>query len=166
MVNSKQKGASWEREVCRSLSLWISGGEQEDVFWRSAMSGGRSTVAAKRGKRLAAQAGDISCIHHIGSKFADLFLLECKHYESLDFHGLITGGGHLLDFWKTVCKEADRCGKMPFLIAKQNRIPPIACLTYQGTYTLGITGSVLVLAPHYDLSILNWHNFLSTATPI
>jgi len=41
----KAKGASFERDICRRLSLWVSAGKQEDVFWRSAMSGGRSTVA-------------------------------------------------------------------------------------------------------------------------
>src|SRR5215216_6431446 len=38
------KGPQWEREVCRALSLWVTNGERVDVFWRSAMSGGRATV--------------------------------------------------------------------------------------------------------------------------
>jgi hypothetical protein len=47
----KQKGSQFERDVCRELSLWVSHGKQEDVYWRSAMSGGRSTVAALKGAR-------------------------------------------------------------------------------------------------------------------
>ena len=49
----KAKGSSFERLICKELSLWITGGEHQDVFWRSAMSGGRSTVAMKKGDKLA-----------------------------------------------------------------------------------------------------------------
>jgi hypothetical protein len=129
MVNSKQKGASFERDVCRRLSLWVSNGKQEDCYWRSSMSGGRSTVAAKKGKRLAAQAGDISCIHPLGEPFAAKFLIECKHYANLELTQLcLNGKGKLAEFWKIVSKEADRCGKEPLLIAKQNRYPTIVCM--------------------------------------
>lgn len=125
----KAKGATFEREVCKKLSLWVSGGKQEDVFWRSAMSGGRSTVAARKGKRLAAQAGDISCIHPVGAPFAAKFLIECKHYANLDIPQLVFNAtGKLSEFWGIVCEEADRCEKWPLLIAKQNRYPTIVCM--------------------------------------
>ena len=52
------------------------------------MSGGRSTVAAAKGKRLAAQAGDISCIHPIGQPFIDQFMVECKSYRDLAIRGV------------------------------------------------------------------------------
>lgn len=163
MVNSKQKGASFEREVCKQLSLWVSHGKQEDVFWRSAMSGGRSTVAAARGKRLATQAGDISPIALIGIPFARIFLIECKHYANLDYQSLITGKGHLIDFWLTVRKEANRCGKMPLLIAKQNRVLPVVCLDRDGTKLLGLGKRALLIAPNQNLHIIPWHEFLANA---
>lgn len=163
---SKQKGASWEREVCRSLSLWVSDGSQEDCFWRSAMSGGRSTVAARKGKRLATQAGDISSIHAAGNSFADKFLIECKHYSTLDWHGLLTGKGNLSQFWERCCGEASRCHKYPLLVAKQNHLPPIACLDYAGVGVLGLADDVLIFAPKQSLHIVHWASFLSYATKI
>jgi hypothetical protein len=139
VVNSKQKGSAFEREVCRELSLWVSKGSQEDVFWRSATSGGRSTVAAKKGLRLATQAGDISCIHQIGAPFIDKFLVECKNYADLNFVGLLLKRkGHLAEFWSEVCTQADRYGKEPLLIAHQSRQPIIACTTRQGGCLLNL----------------------------
>ena len=53
------KGASWEREFSKLLSLWWSDGTNDDWFWRSAMSGGRATVRARKGQKTANAAGDI-----------------------------------------------------------------------------------------------------------
>lgn len=122
----KAKGASFEREVCKRLSLWVSDGTQEDVFWRSAMSGGRSTLAAKAGKRLAAQAGDLSCIHPNGQPFLNRFMVECKFYNDLEIVGFLLGRGTLAGFWKIAKKDAATYSKHPLLIAKQNRLPTIA----------------------------------------
>ena len=159
----KAKGAQFERDVCRDLSLWVSEGKQEDIFWRSAMSGGRSTIAAKRGKRLAAQAGDISCIHEMGMKFAAKFLIECKFYADLQYGGLMTGKGHLVEFWQETVTEAVRCEKFPLLIAKQNRISPMACLGSDGARLLGIEYRALLIAPKQGLHIIPWHEFLAKA---
>ncbi len=127
MTNGKQKGASFERKICVALSLWISKGQQEDCYWRSSMSGGRSTVAAGRGKRLVAQAGDISCIHPIGAPLTDKFYLECKSYKDLEYKGLITGKGHLVKFWCETVIQARNYGKLPMLIAHQNQQPTVVC---------------------------------------
>lgn len=164
MVNGKQKGASWEREVCKNLSLWLSGGAQEDVLWRSSMSGGRSTVAYARGKRLAAQAGDISCIHSIGQKFVDKFMSECKFVRDLNLKGLLTGKGHLVEFWAEAKKQADRYGKLPMMIAKQNRLPATVCLNSQGALTLGLKRTdAVITAPRLDLRIYLLDDFLKKA---
>jgi|ERR1700722_1819018 len=162
MVNSKQKGASFEREVCVALSLWLSDGAQEDVFWRSAMSGGRSTVAFKRGKRLATQVGDITCIHPLGQKLVDAFALECKAYSSLDYQGLLTGKGNLLAFWAEITEQARRYEKQPMLFARQNRLPTTVCLTLDGLNTLGLGlhKTVLISRPH-DIYILLAGKFFS-----
>jgi len=128
MVNGKQKGASFERQVCVQLSLWMSGDKHEDYYWRSSMSGGRSTVAAKSGKRLAAQAGDISCVNQLGAAFTDQFYCECKSYRDLNYAGLFTGKGKLIEFWRETRKQAAHYSKHPLLIAKQNQQPIIISL--------------------------------------
>jgi hypothetical protein len=137
MPNGKQKGASFEREICKKLSLWVSNGEREDCFWRSAMSGGRATVAAKGGKRLSAQAGDITAIDPIGNALTDLFIIECKHYKSLDFPALIYNSkGVLSKFWTKLKGEAELHKKYPLMIARENGRPTIVISNPLGAYVL------------------------------
>ena len=120
----KSKGASFEREVCKKLSLWVSHGEREDLFWRSAMSGGRATVGARKGKDLSHQAGDICSVHSDGHKLTDAFFFECKHVKSLQLDQfLIKGTGTLAGFWTKAKQEAKRHNKIPIIIAKQNNWP-------------------------------------------
>lgn len=160
----KSKGAQFERDVCRELSLWVSSGKQEDVFWRSAVSGGRSTVARKSGKQLKAQAGDISCIHPLGHTFSSLFYVECKHYNDLGFAGLVTGMGHLIEFWYDTKEKAESYGKHPLLIAKQNRIPAIACFDEAGGVALCLDAGIIV--PEFELRITKWVDWLNNANKV
>lgn len=159
----KQKGAQFERDVCRELSLWVSNGTQEDAFWRSSMSGGRSTVAARKGKRLVAQSGDISCIHPVGQAFIDKFYLECKSYANLNFLGLVTGKGRLIEFWVETTKQAASYGKLPLLIAKQNRILPIVVICNYGIEVLHLRKRALLIARQHGLNILPFHEFIRYA---
>lgn len=157
----KAKGASFEREVCKQLSLWISQGKNEDVFWRSAMSGGRSTVAARKGKRLAQQAGDISCISPVGQAFIDDFFIECKCYKSLNFEGLITGRGKLVEFWNIAKREAALYGKSPLLIAKQNNQPAIVCL--DEPHLLHLDFNTILYASKLGMHVCLFDEFLRNA---
>ena len=159
----KSKGSSFEREICRELSLWVSNGKQEDIFWRSSISGGRSTVAYAKGKRFAAQAGDISCVDPAGFAFTNRFYIECKFYKDLDYIGLITGKGHLIDFWEETKLQAKKYKKLPLLIAKQNRIPAMACLGLAGAVTLGLEKRSLLIATRNNMRIIPLYEFFKYA---
>lgn len=163
----KAKGSAFEREICKALSLWVTGGKHEDVFWRSAMSGGRSTVAHAKGKRLAAQAGDISCIHPAGEVFASRFMCECKAYADLNYAGLLSGKGHLAEFWEVAKIEAERYNKLPFLIAKQNRQPTTICLSLLGVMVLNTDLHIkaVLTVPPLDMFIFNADRFLENVVP-
>ena len=162
----KQKGASFEREICVLLSSWISSGTQEDVFWRSAMSGGRATVAMKRGKRLTSQVGDISCIDPAGNRFIRAFAPECKFYANLDYSGLLTGKGKLLSFWQEINKQASQHGKHPIMFARQNRLPTTVCLTHSGIQTLDFPAhKTVIISRPYDLYIVDADLFFSDCVP-
>lgn len=125
MSSGKQKGSGYERSVCKRLSLWITDGEHEDCLWRSAISGGRATVAHRKGK-LVRQAGDITAVSPEGHVLCDIAFVECKFYRDLDFEAFfLTGKGKLSKFWKIASQEATKYGKTPLLIAKQNRTPDI-----------------------------------------
>jgi len=120
----KQKGAAFERRICQQLSLWVSDGTAKDLFWRSAMSGGRATVARKRGHKLARQAGDVTAVAFEGHQLTDSFYIELKHVADLALSRfLLEGTGTLAKFWETTCTEANAYSKHPLLIAKQNRYP-------------------------------------------
>ena len=126
----KGKGGGFERRICKELSLWVSHGKREDLFWRSAMSGGRSTVARKKGKHLQASAGDISAIDPLGAVLTEHFFIECKSVANLHLHRFVTEhSGLLAEFWEKACDQAFDHRKRPMLICKQNRYPILLLLS-------------------------------------
>lgn len=137
----KAKGGAFERDTCKKLSRWVSGGAHEDLFWRSAMSGGRATVGGRKGLMLRRQAGDITAVSPEGHKLTDRFYVECKHLREIDFKGLITGKGALLKIWRKTLTEARTYGKEPLLVIRQNRWPTLMCLTRPGSADLGLTAA-------------------------
>jgi len=155
----KNKGSSFERFLCKELSLWLSEGTRQDLLWRSSMSGGRSTVAMKKGVKLSAQVGDISSIHKLGHKFTELFMIEAKFYKNLNYDSLIKGNGNLVTFWKRACEDASTHDKLPMLIAKQNHFPSVVCLNDEGVNAFRLEQ---VKATFYDfnLNMLLFEDFL------
>jgi hypothetical protein len=162
----KQKGAAFEREVCVALSRWISDNKRDDIFWRSAMSGGRSTVAKKRGKMLATQAGDLSAIDPLGHGFIDRFVVECKHLKSLRLESAIKGNGILLDIWDKLDLGSRCLAKEAFLIMKQNNWPILLGLNrgIMGHYAEEMI-SPLVMFPRINLNIYSFEEWLKKVEP-
>jgi hypothetical protein len=118
----KQKGAEFERDVCKKLSLWVSHGKREDLFWRSAMSGGRATVGRKKGKDHAKHAGDISATHPDGHALTDHWYVECKSVADLKVDSwLLKEEGDLAKFWRVAIEQAEAHKLRPMMIVKQNR---------------------------------------------
>ena len=90
MAKGRNKGMKFERDVCRQLSLWWSNNHRDDVFWRSAGSGGRATMRSKRGQRTANSAGDISAIHKSGMALLRRITFELKRgYNNASLMNLI-----------------------------------------------------------------------------
>lgn len=144
--HGKRKGSAFERWCCKQLSLWVSNGKRHDIFWRSAMSGGRATVALKTGNLLRRQAGDISAVAPEGHVLTGKFFIECKHVRSLDLEGFfLKGTGRLAKFWKTACTEAEKHGLIPLIIARQNFTPDIV-LTDWGVFNTNFV--IRVHRPH------------------
>lgn len=140
----KTKGAEFERQVCKTLSLWVSNGERQDIFWRSAMSGGRATVAAKRGIKLSTQAGDISAIDPLGNKLIDNFIVECKYHRNIKLETLFTGRkGGIYEFWETLSALASKHSKKPMLIFKQNGMEPQVMMDWEFTDLIQINRVLL-----------------------
>lgn len=72
------KGSSFEREICKTLSLWWTDGIRDDVFWRTAGSGGRATNRARMGRTTAGAEGDLTATDPIGSVLLRLCCFELK----------------------------------------------------------------------------------------
>jgi hypothetical protein len=125
MVVGKLKGGSYERTVAKKLSLWLTNGKEEDCLWRSAMSGGRATVAHKKGIKNR-QAGDLAAVSPEGHLLTNKYFVECKAYKDLEImQFFIKGKGLLAGFWKTTVKQARIHNREPMLIAKQNNVPEL-----------------------------------------
>lgn len=89
-MGKSAKGGAYERETCKLLSTWWSGGVADDWFWRSAGSGGRATNRAKSGKTTYGQNGDIAATHPKGEKLTRLFCIELKRgYSKWSFADVI-----------------------------------------------------------------------------
>lgn len=119
----QQKGSQFEREICVKMSEWVTAGRKKDVFWRTAMSGGRATVFKKKGS-LFRQSGDLCAVAPEGHALTDKYYFELKHYANVDFASFfVKGKGQLTQFWHKAQYEADGYGLIPILIVKQNRMP-------------------------------------------
>lgn len=89
MPNGSNKGAAFERKICRMLSEWWTNGARDDVFWRTSQSGGRATERAKKGQTTSGQYGDIAATDPIGKPLIDCFMFELKHgYSKTPFINL------------------------------------------------------------------------------
>lgn len=140
----KRKGGQFERVICKELSLWVSGGKDKDLFWRSAMSGGRATVAAKSGDKLTEQCGDVCSVSPKGHTLTDLFFIECKHVRNLRPDLFLFRRGLLYEFWSKAKKDALAYGKQPMLIARDRiHMPMVFTLEpVKGTITSAIEWEV------------------------
>jgi len=163
----KRKGANWERKVCEQLSRMIQPDSDETLFWRSAMSGGRSTNRHRQGKKDATQAGDITCIHPAGAWLTEYFFLECKHVRNLQIQlGLLEGRGALATFWRIAVKDARKHGKHPMLIAKENRCRTLVVMSGKGLKAFstfnGKHGRMLLSSLELGASLLDYESMVES----
>lgn len=127
-VNGSQKGAAFERTIAKQISLWVSGGTNPDLLWRSASSGARSTVRRKAtGKGIDNQASDIAPTHVDAEPFSSLFILECKHYKVIQAQVALYDwpASMLAKWWAKARIDAVSVGKVPLLVAKENQRPAL-----------------------------------------
>lgn len=131
----KQKGSQFERDICKQLSKWISHGQRDDLLWRSAMSGGRATIALNKGNKNQAQAGDISMVDRRAEKLIDNFIIECKSYKSLHFSSIFKTprpNRGFIKFWAELTAITDESIKMPMMIMRENYGSTLVVVNTQG----------------------------------
>lgn len=83
MANQSQRGGSYERKLCKKLSLWITGGQRSDVLWRTAMSGGQRKASRGKTRDQAADKGDVTAVQPEGTLLTELFCIEAKWRKNI-----------------------------------------------------------------------------------
>lgn len=156
-INSKQKGSSFERDICKKLSLWWTNDKRDDVLWRSASSGGRSTQRSKKGKSTANSAGDISALDPIAQNLLDCFSFELKSgYDKTESLSLLdtpdSNNPPMLVKWIQQAEESKQMAgsKSWVIIFRRTRRLPVVILPY--AMLQDIRGDENVLFP--DIQII------------
>lgn len=122
-INSKVKGNSFEREVAKKISLWLSDGKDEYIFVRREGSGGN--VRDKKG--LSGKGGDIFAEKETGEWLGSRVSFELKFYKDLskDLWNFVAGKSGKLDGFIVQAEEsAELQGEGVYwcLVFKQNRM--------------------------------------------
>ena len=129
-LNSKGKGNSFERDISKKLSLWISSGKRKDLMYRTHSSGGRYTQNKKMGNTIYCQAGDITSTHPDSKWFVENFIIETKAYKSYDFTSILKNNDSdiLKNWWNKLSEECVFENKNELLIMKFNDKPILAAI--------------------------------------
>jgi len=123
MANGKAKGSSWERDIARLFTKWITGVEKPYLFWRSPASGGLGTI-----KTAENVSGDIIAIKPEGEFLTRLFSIEAKTgypHACLFKHLRPVKNDEVEQFWNQCITGAREDNKSGMLIFKKKGNQPI-----------------------------------------
>lgn len=122
------KGSPFERETLKTLSLWWSEGEEDDIFWRTPGSGARATNRSKRTITTSNAYGDLAASDERGVAFTQLCVVEMKRgykqwspLDSLDKKPKMKPQV-LEQFWKQVVDDCEKAGgREPIMIFRRDQ---------------------------------------------
>lgn len=122
------KGAEWERQVGKQLSLWLTHDKHPDIFTRNVLSGGSFTMAERLQRATMRAPGDLMAASPLAFDFLRMFSVECKHLADigLEAHFWDPQGATMLgEIIKLARRQARSIGCEYMVIAKQNRREPL-----------------------------------------
>lgn len=126
---SAHKGSSFERHICKQLSLWASNKADAAVFWRTSGSGARAEVLSQHGQFIGEIAGDVGAIKPIGRELIQSVFIECKHVGDLQLTNfLLDRPSAIQKHFMKAKHQAEKYAKVPVTIVKQNRLPILVCI--------------------------------------
>jgi len=126
------KGSPFEREVSVLLSLWWSGGERDDIYWRRD-SGARAKTRGRAGKATFGAHGDICAVDPIGLPLTNCCTLELKRgYKQWSFLDILDRPRMKANqkkptyqkfelFMHQAQEDADLAGTWPVIVAKRDK---------------------------------------------
>lgn len=134
-INSRAKGANFERDIAKFLSDWWG-----VDFRRTPASGGLHWANDNR------VSGDI--VPPPNSDFP--FSVECKKHEGWNFEQVIKGTGDVTSWWKQCTTDADEFSKVPLLIFSKNRSPVFFMVRVEDFKKLNIKTNYFVTTVEVD----------------
>ncbi len=121
---SKRKGKKFESDFSKELSLWLTEGQDQNVFVWTHGSGSRGKINEE-------EAGDIMAIKPEGDSINKNFRFELKSYKNIDLFKLIRPNtkGDIESWWEQYSKEIieNRENRCLILVIKMN---------YKGIYLI------------------------------
>jgi len=115
---SSNKGSSFEREISKDLSKWLTGQEKPYQYWRTPGSGSLCTIHNED----MGLSGDIRALTPEAKFLTDVFSIELKTgYPTTSFwqHFSDIKGFKLREFWEQTNRDAKKANKEPMLIYRK-----------------------------------------------
>ena len=161
------KGADFEREISKTLTVWLTGKEKPYWFWRMPGSGSIATIHSECERF----SGDIRAMHPAAEFLLDIFSIECKTgYPKTDFWQLFKTikNFDIRDFWAQCVNDANRANKLPMLIYRKKgkkiivgirdeerlKLTTLGCLP---TLIINFCADCLPVVAFYDFELF-WKN--------
>ena len=169
-----KKGSEFERELCRTLSLWWTDGHRDDVFWRSQNSGGRATTRRQKGKNTSGQYGDIAATDPVSVPLLEYITFEMKRgypkaiaQAVLDApEGAVSG---LLEGFFEQAETAAKNANTPFwaVIHRRDRRDAILWMPRNPVILQHIKRKIVLMGSSHNDTIIGVRldDFLSEVTP-
>ena len=148
------KGGSFEGDISKELSLYLTHMRTEDGIWRTEGSGARATNKAKANMQVRLdQYGDITYTIPETKFWFDIFSVECKtgyakktkdktktkttltHWSLLDMIDSSQKLSQFHEFWEQCLNDAVESKREPILIFRRNRRSP--CITMRNDVFAG-----------------------------
>lgn len=152
MAKGKGKGSSFERDVAKQLSAWLTRGENPDCLWRSAMSGGKATVTGS-----AVGTGDLVAVHPDGHPLIERVCFELKRgYPAADWYSIVESNKPakpIVDFIKQA-KDSASLGACPMwsIIHKRDRKRPM--VYFDGGFHEDLEGLLLNSVGYHNRAVM------------
>lgn len=153
-INSKKKGERNERVASKFMEKWTG------VKWtRTPSSGGL------RWQDTANVCGDLVC--EVQSFYSPI-AIETKHYKNLTFSKKLRSNSFIYTIWEQAKADADRAGKVPFLLLRKNGMDKGNFVVYVSTplpieeISVGVIEDVVLYGYNSeDVLTIAWEKFCS-----